>query len=106
MNLPRACAIAATIIVTASSAVAMASQAGPEHARLTAMAGMWDVEMSFWFEPGAPPVVTKGTSTIRPVLNGQFIEERIDGTHYLDLVPKGRDERGRGPYWVRRHDEY
>ena len=26
--------------------------------------------------------------------------------HYLDIVPKGRDERGRGPYWVRRHDEY
>ena len=26
--------------------------------------------------------------------------------HYLDMVPKGRDENGRGPYWVRRHDEY
>ncbi len=26
--------------------------------------------------------------------------------HYLDLVPKGRDEAGRGPHWVRRHDEY
>ena len=26
--------------------------------------------------------------------------------HYLDLVPNGRDEGGRGPYWVRRHDEY
>ena len=25
---------------------------------------------------------------------------------YLDLTPKGRDEGGRGPYWVRRHDEY
>jgi predicted dithiol-disulfide oxidoreductase (DUF899 family) len=25
---------------------------------------------------------------------------------YLDLVPKGRDEHGKGPYWVRRHDEY
>ena len=25
---------------------------------------------------------------------------------YLDLLPKGRDEGGRGPYWVRRHDEY
>jgi predicted dithiol-disulfide oxidoreductase (DUF899 family) len=25
---------------------------------------------------------------------------------YLDLVPKGRDEGGRGPDWVRRHDEY
>ena len=26
--------------------------------------------------------------------------------HYLDLVPKGRDEGGEGPSWVRRHDEY
>ena len=26
--------------------------------------------------------------------------------NYLDIVPKGRDEGGRGPYWVRRHDEY
>lgn len=26
--------------------------------------------------------------------------------HYLDVVPKGRDEAGRGPFWVRRRDEY
>ena len=26
--------------------------------------------------------------------------------NYLDLVPKGRDEGERGPYWVKRHDEY
>jgi len=26
--------------------------------------------------------------------------------HYLDLVPKGRDEKGDGQFWVRRHDEY
>jgi predicted dithiol-disulfide oxidoreductase (DUF899 family) len=26
--------------------------------------------------------------------------------HYLDLVPKGRDEGERGPSWIRRHDEY
>ena len=26
--------------------------------------------------------------------------------HYLDLVPRGRDEGGRPQYWVRRHDEY
>jgi len=71
-----------TIIVTAGTVVAAATapQAGPEHARLTAMAGTWDVEMTFWFKPGAPPVVTKGTSTIRPLLNGLFIEEKIDGT--------------------------
>ena len=24
----------------------------------------------------------------------------------LDLVPKGRDEGNKGPFWVRRHDEY
>ena len=24
----------------------------------------------------------------------------------LDMTPKGRDEGGRGPFWVRRHDEY
>jgi predicted dithiol-disulfide oxidoreductase (DUF899 family) len=26
--------------------------------------------------------------------------------HYLDLVPKGRDEGNQGPSWLRRHDEY
>jgi predicted dithiol-disulfide oxidoreductase (DUF899 family) len=26
--------------------------------------------------------------------------------HYLDLVPKGRDEGGRNQFWVRRHDQY
>lgn len=26
--------------------------------------------------------------------------------HYLDVVPKGRDEGGRGAYWLRLHDEY
>jgi predicted dithiol-disulfide oxidoreductase (DUF899 family) len=26
--------------------------------------------------------------------------------HYLDTVPKGRDEDGRSQHWVRRHDEY
>lgn len=26
--------------------------------------------------------------------------------HYLDLVPKGRDEGKSGPFWLCRHDEY
>jgi predicted dithiol-disulfide oxidoreductase (DUF899 family) len=26
--------------------------------------------------------------------------------HYLDIVPKGRDEGDRGAYWLRRRDEY
>ena len=80
MNVPRLCLIFAIVLMSATAAAAISTQAGPEHTRLTAMAGTWDVEMSFWFKPGAPPVVTKGTSTIRPLLNGLFIEEKIDGT--------------------------
>ena len=30
----------------------------------------------------------------------------MDDYQLLDLTPKGRDEKGRGPYWVKRHDEY
>jgi hypothetical protein len=54
--------------------------ARPEHERLTAMCGTWDVEMTFWFKPGAAGVPAKGTSTIRPLFGGLFIEERIEGT--------------------------
>ena len=28
------------------------------------------------------------------------------GYHYLDIVPKGRDEGDKGVMWLRRHDEY
>ena len=54
--------------------------AGPEHARLTAMCGTWDVEMTFWLKPGGPGSRRKGTSTIRPLFDGLFIEEKIEGT--------------------------
>ena len=77
--------IAATVAVTTASAVPSATSMGPEHARLMALAGTWDVEMTFWFQPGRPGVVTKGTSTIRPVFDSLFIEERIDGA--LNGVP-------------------
>jgi len=51
----------------------------PEHARLTAMVGTWDVELTFWLRPGGAPITTKGTSTIRSILNGLFVEEKIEG---------------------------
>ena len=60
--------------------VAGALPPGPEHARLTAMAGTWDVDMTFRFRPDGPPVAVKATSTIRPLLGGLFIEEAIEGT--------------------------
>jgi len=53
--------------------------AAPEHARLTAMVGTWDVEMTFLFQPGRPGVTVKATSTIRPLFGGLFVEEKIEG---------------------------
>lgn len=62
-----------------------AAPADPEHARLAAMCGTWDVELTFRFQPKAPAVVVKGTSTIEPLFNGTFIEEKIQGE--LNGVP-------------------
>jgi hypothetical protein len=86
--------VAATaIIVVPGHAAALATPTaesavrgpGPEHARLTALCGSWDVELTFWFKPGAPGMTTKGTSIIRSLLDGLFIEERIDGQ--LNAMP-------------------
>ena len=93
MNRPRACLIAALVAVSAIAAATTANAgppapskkeskmpvAGPEHARLTAMCGTWDVELTFWFQPGGPGVTTKGTSTIRSLFDGLFVEEKIEG---------------------------
>ena len=78
----RAIAIVSGMLVIASAVnagAAVAQGPGPEHARLTALSGTWDVELTFWFQPGKPGVVSKGVSTIRPLFNGSFIEEKIEG---------------------------
>ena len=66
-------------VLAAVIAAATTAAAAPEHARLAAMVGTWDVEMTFWTRPGGPGVNTKGTSTIQSLLGGLFIEEKIEG---------------------------
>jgi hypothetical protein len=80
-----ASAVAAAEPMARSTGTSVAPGPGPEHARLTALCGTWDVELTFWFQPGSAGVVSKGTSTIRPLFNGLFIEERIEGA--LNGVP-------------------
>jgi hypothetical protein len=36
--------------------------------------------VTFWTQPGRPGVTSKGTSTIRPLFDGLFVEEKIEGT--------------------------
>ena len=79
MSRPRVRLVAALVAVGAIAAATTAS-AGPEHERLTAMCGTWDVEMTFWFQPGRPGITTWGTSTIQSLLNGLFVEEKIEGS--------------------------
>ena len=72
-----------TIVLVSAAALYGAqprTPADPDHARLAAMVGTWDVDMPFLFQPGRPGVTTKGTSTITPLFNGLFIEEKIEGT--------------------------
>lgn len=79
MNGPRAY-LTASLVAMSVIAAAEIVHAGPEHDRLTAMCGTWDVEVTFWFKPAGPGVTTKGTSTIRSLFEGLFIEEKIEGT--------------------------
>jgi hypothetical protein len=70
----------AVVGLLAAPIAASTQRTDVEHARLTAMAGTWEVAMTFWLRPGGAGVPTTGTSTIRPLFDGRFIEEKIEGT--------------------------
>ena len=71
-----------TLIVAILAAISslMSPPADAEHLRLVAMCGTWDVDMTFVLQPGRPGIKTKATSTIRPLFDGLFVEETIQGT--------------------------
>ena len=54
--------------------------------------------------------VLPGTLQVASFTRNQLMRAGIDLVNtpynYLDLTPKGRDEAGRGQFWVRRHNEY
>jgi hypothetical protein len=66
-------------LVTVCAIAATTTSAAPEHERLREMCGAWDVQMTLWLRPGGAAITTKGTSTIRPLLQGLFVEEKIEG---------------------------
>jgi Protein of unknown function (DUF1579) len=68
------------LAMAATGAVRAAQRTDAEHARLTAMSGTWDVEMTLWPRPGGPGIPSKAVSTIRPLFDGRFIEEKIEGS--------------------------
>ena len=65
-------------VLSLFSAAVTTAEVDPEHARLAAMCGTWNIEMSLWIKPDAPPLTVKGTSTIKPFFDGMFIAEEIE----------------------------
>ena len=87
MTSVRACFMALLVLASIVGPIpAWADTAPPgpaadaEHARLIAMSGDWDVAMTFWFRPGGAGIRTRGSSVIRPLFGGLFIQEDIEGT--------------------------
>lgn len=52
---------------------------GPEHARLAAMAGAWDVQLTVWQKAGEAPLKSRGVALIEPLFGGLFVQERLEG---------------------------
>jgi hypothetical protein len=69
---------AAAVALIVATAVVTAAPADPDHDRLIAMCGTWDVDITMWTQPTGPGMTVKGTATIRSLLGGLFVEEKID----------------------------
>ncbi len=57
-----------------------AAQPGPEHERLAAMSGTWEVELKMWPQPGAEAMTITGTMEAHTILGGRFLVQEMDIT--------------------------
>lgn len=44
------------------------------HQQLAQLAGNWTDEVKMWMAPGMPPLVSTGTCTRKPIMDGRFYE--------------------------------
>ncbi len=56
-----------------------AATPGPEHARLAALEGDWNMTIRSWTGPGAPPDEATGSCTYRMILGGRYLEQTATG---------------------------
>lgn len=57
-----------------------AATPGDHHKLLEPMAGTWVVKITSWMAPGAPPLVSSGTSENSWVLGGRFLQQIFKGS--------------------------
>lgn len=63
----------------AMEAMMKAAQPGEQHKLLAAMAGSWDVKVKMWMDPSKPPDESKGTSTMKMIMGGRYLQENVVG---------------------------
>ena len=55
------------------------STPGPEHKILQGMVGQWKYTSKFWETENSKPEESKGTSTMRMIMGGRFLEHKTRG---------------------------
>ena len=53
---------------------------GEPHKMLAQRVGSWTLKVSSWTSPDAPPTVTEGTSEVKAILDGRYVEETATGS--------------------------
>lgn len=53
-----------------------ASNPGPKHELLKDFVGTWKADGKFWMEPGKPAISSTGTSVVKLILGGRFLQEQ------------------------------
>jgi len=75
---------------------------GPEHAKLAAMAGNYDVKVKTWHDPSAPPMEDSGSATRKMILGGRVMVEEFNGS-MMGMPFNGEGLHGfdnvTGKYW-------
>lgn len=63
----------------AGAAGATSTPTGPEHKKLAAMEGEYDVVTKMWMDPAMPPMESKGKSAVKMILGGRYLREKFEG---------------------------
>ena len=53
---------------------------GEQHKLLAKRVGSWTLKVSSWSAPDAPPMTSEGTSEVKSILDGRYIEEIATGS--------------------------
>jgi hypothetical protein len=53
------------------------SKPDEHHAKLASHAGTWNQTIKHWMDPSAPPEISQGVSTIKPIMGGRYMEDSV-----------------------------